>query len=89
MNNGILLVEDNRFFGTDLLTDAAFTFQKIPAVLFVNRVIQRDGLGVGDIGGTPMVQIQIKRIRYFHRTLLCAYTASDTRFRIHCPGFFL
>jgi hypothetical protein len=74
--------------GAELFAGAAFAFGKVNAVLSIDGILQRHGLGIFDIGRLALVEALIVFIGNFFRTFFRASAAGDALVHVNVAGVF-
>jgi hypothetical protein len=82
----LLVVEIHGTGGAKLLTGPAFAFLKIDAVLTVDDVFERHGLGVGNVNGLPLHEAFVVFTDHFLRAFLGTGAAGDALLKVHETG---
>jgi hypothetical protein len=82
----ISLGKVHRPAGAELLTESASTLHKMKASIFINGVLQRNGLGVKNVGGFPEPESQVEGIGYFDFTFFGTQATGNTLFGINVAG---
>ena len=72
--------------GAELLAGSTGTLHEMEAFLFINGVLQGNGLGVQNIGGFPGSESLVEGIGYFDFTFFCTNAAGDAFFRVNVAG---
>jgi hypothetical protein len=84
----ILLREIDCACGAELLASPAFALLKIDTVIFIDGILQRNGLCVLHVDGLARGQVLIVKIIHLFRTFFSACPAGNTFAHIHEPGMF-
>ena len=81
-----LVIEVDGTGRTEFFTGPAFSLLKINAVVRIDGIFQRHGLGVWHVDRLAFDQFFVIKVIHLFGTLLCTQTAGDAFFRVHIPG---
>jgi hypothetical protein len=84
----LLVVEVYRTGGTKLLTGAAFPFLKIDAMVFIDDILERHGLGVLHINGFSLHEAFVVFAIHFLRAFFSAGAAGNALLHVYISGAF-
>ena len=72
--------------GAELFTESASTLHKMKAGIFINGVLQGNGLGVKHIGGFPETEPQVEGIGHLDFTFFGTQATGNTLFGFNVAG---